>query len=207
MAMKRILPLGILAMCTACGGNSEDGGSCGPGAACGGDLVGSWAVQNVCVVGDSFAEAVTGSLPEQCADAVEQTTLVPMDVVIEYTASGTSRTSGSLRVDVQARLSQACLNAAARMTFPISNTTCRLAGATAQAQTEEEYPGATYSCTDAGDSCLCDVSVPTPLEGSGTYAVQGDQIISDGQGIDYCISGNTLSIEQPEGRFEARRLR
>jgi hypothetical protein len=205
--MKRLLLLGTLALGTACGGDSEDGGSCRERAACGGDIVGSWAVQSVCIVDASIAQGFTEALPEQCSKAVEQTTLSPLDLVVEYTASGMTRATGSLRADVQARFSQACLNAIAGTNFPISNTNCRLVGDSAQAQGEDEYPGSTYSCTQAGSSCLCDISVPTPIDDSGSYAVQGNQLALDGGDVDYCVSGDTLTLQQPEGQFEARRLR
>src|SRR5688572_26974691 len=104
----------VLAVCTACGGDTEDtAGSCRERSACGGDIVGSWAVQNICVAENTFAQAFTSGLPSQCDDATEQAALSPMDLVVEYTAGGTTSSTGALRIDLQARLSQACLNALA----------------------------------------------------------------------------------------------
>ena len=174
-----LFPLLILANCNA-GDNSHEAARCGTFEACGGDLVGTWGIEESC----AGLQAT-----EQCPQSAALYSRYNRTGVYEFGESGeltmTQRTRSSFHWNV-----------------PLS---CFPGYGCTSLESLLAYDGvgtdADATCTDQGDSCSCDVTSSVEETFSGTYEADGSQLaFSNGVEYYFCVDGSELSLKA--GAFE-----
>jgi hypothetical protein len=168
-AFQLAVPLLSSALLAATGCGGDDGFSCGT-AACGGDPVGTWTIQDVCFNADLEP-------PDECPDA---TISADFDLSGSITFADDETYTGS---------SQSTIS----LEFVIPGS-C-LPGLTSCDQLEDEDT----TCTGTPDTeCSCSSTSEESSDDSGTWTTNGNQINLDGDGDgDYCVDGNAMSIHSP----------
>jgi hypothetical protein len=168
----RILPtLAIVSMTAAlaaCGG--DDSPTCGTFAACGGDVVGSWTLQDFC---DFGLDQMVEGCPEATFDFSGVT----------FAGSATFNDDGSYSSSVQA-------TGNAALTVPSS---CLPPGATCE---DVGQNGNDVTCTTDGDHCACTAPVDNNDDRNGTWSTSGNQLTLDTDPpIPYCRDGSALTVQ------------
>jgi hypothetical protein len=182
MMRLRLGVLGVLLASSAalgCGGAS--GGTCASGTACGGDIVGTWAVTSSCI-----SETITGG---QCAGGT-QTVAGTVTGTITYGADLTYNQNFVLIATQTASVPTACL---------VSGTiTLTCDQFRQQILTSGAYTTATCSPTSGG--CACTGSINRTAQVTGTYTTTGSGLLtttSSTGGVsnfDFCAKGTTLTL-------------
>jgi hypothetical protein len=173
--------LAVLAGSVSCGGG-DSSGSCGMGAACGGDLVGTWKVVSSCT-------ALQGTLTDtDCPTAT-------LDGRIEFAGTATYTSAKTYTLVMTVSGTETIL-------FP---STCLSATCDQLSQKFQATPPDGFSamhCTSAaGGACSCaGTLIPQPHSETGTYTTSGGSVTttptdgSDAETDQYCVKGNRLDI-------------
>jgi len=173
-------------------GNSDDdgGGTCGKVSACGGDIVGNWAIQDFCVDDSLFAGVDDSSCPESTQS-------------VSFEASGSAAFNADLTYAVSLVQSFSV-----KYGFPRScltsggvTLTCEQLEDGIQNQIsmpDSPFAGATCGSTSGGCSCTFDTPPVTTSE-SGTYTTSGSTVSTMPMGGsadsgEYCVDGGTLHL-------------
>jgi hypothetical protein len=161
--------------------------------ACGGDVVGTWAVTGVCA---EIADAVIDVCP---------TALATLDITLTGTATfnadGTRSTDFTSENTITYTLDAACLNA----------ITMNMPPATCDALSKEADPtsgdGPTTCTGDPSVSCTCVATNPEKTEmKTGTYSVDGSTLVSKNDDdnsmnvAQFCVKDTELRVQQPEDK-------
>lgn len=169
----------VLANCNT-GDNVHEGARCGTLEACGGDVVGTWGIEESC----AGLQAT-----EQCPQSAALYSRYNRTGVYEFSESGeltlTQRTRSSFHWNV-----------------PLS---CFPGYGCSSLESLLAYDGvgaeADATCSDQGDSCSCDVTSSVEEMFTGTYEVDGSHLtLSNDVEYDYCVDGTELSLKS--GAFE-----
>ena len=180
----------LVAVSGGCGG--EDGDSCGEFSACGGEVTGTWQIQNVCFTGNPQAlfEGCMGAKVD--VGGLEMTGNLTLGA--DMTFSRTSMLGGSMSVS----LPSSCL------TFNNITLTCSQLDAAVKAEiaSDPDSEFTSISCQDASGGCSCTFGVmPDSEMETGTYTVQGNVLSLRETGEDesdtfqYCVSSDTLKLQ------------
>jgi hypothetical protein len=180
-------------------------GSCPAFTPCGGDLVGTWYPKSVC------APTSSESLPG-CVIAAPVTDKSGTKASYTFGSDSTVTVSLSGTFDEIIRYSASCLGGDAGAAQTCAAFQQRILQA-AQASADAGQPGFTlekFECSaDSSQACSCDaVYAYVPYTKTGTYTTTGNQITFKGldgsdsgladagasQPMDYCVSGNTLTL-------------
>lgn len=184
--MKTMALVAVLAV-LGCGGSGGGGGSCGKVQPCGGDIHGTWKLNDFCISDPAF-------LGFNARDLCDTATVTLAGSALSGTA--TFGADGTLQVDEVISLSM-------KVDMPAScvpaGTTCdQLAAALAPAG-DAQVSSAT--CAPAGGGCTCQVaSKPRTVTQSGTFTTSGTTLTqtraSDGvpSDVQYCVQGDTLHV-------------
>jgi hypothetical protein len=190
------LGLGLLGCALAACGDDADGDACAPVVACGGDIVGTWQVESICI-SDSVRETYESELPPECAGSYVRADAELGDATLEYTADGVLTSAGSATAIASFRFSEACLLAADE-TFPgLSEASCAALEDSVELALASDDPSVQVSCELGDGACECETRQLTSTMASGTYTVEDDQIVVGGQALDYCVSGDELRYSSP----------
>ena len=198
MSMK-ITWLGLGLLCcaaAACGDDGGDGAACAPVVACGGDVVGTWEIESICISED-VTDNFEAELPPECAGAFLDADVQVSDATLEYTADGTLTTSGSLAVTSQYRFSEACLLAISPDFPDLSDATCAALADSAEVELVSDGTNSTVTCQLGSGACDCETSEVADATSSGSYSLMNDQIVVGPVGLPYCVSGDELRYENP----------
>jgi len=161
-------------------GAGNSGSACPQVPPCGGDLLGDWTIVQACidVPSDLFSDICAGSTVKVSSFTATGT--------VSFKADKTTVSSGVISFVQTTQLPASC----------VSEAQCAASGAAFANDPRYSNGQCQY---DASTGCLCTVtSTQTPMN-SGTYEVQGtDVILSSSNGkmsVDsFCVSGNTLSL-------------
>jgi hypothetical protein len=182
-----------LALC-ACEEDDGDDGvrrageNCEQLTGCGGDVEGTWNVEDICV---ENAVALAGM-------AVDDPACSTLFAGVNVGASGSFMfNAGALTstfmmtVDIHAVWTPACLMALSGATNLDIAATC--------ASLNNEYGSngqfSAASCAVVGGNCDCELSSERELFAGNNYTVQGNKIVYPSEGaIDYCVEGNALTL-------------
>lgn len=195
--------IGVLCLLCGCGGDGGDGnggdgnggdgnggaaGRCGF-SACGGDLVGTWQIQSMCVENPEQMFAVAG-LPAECSDLFGGVDYRPAGEFV-FREDGTGEANVTLMADIEMVLTDACVRAMGGS--GVSPAVCDAMESSFSGSAE--FQGA--ACESGANSCVCLVtSEEMTIASGGAYRVQGDLILEDsGPGSPFCVSGNTLTVQ------------
>jgi len=190
-----VCALGAMAF-VGCGDDDSDGGSgsggdgdgdgdapiadCSTFAACGGDIVGSWTIQEACL-GDF------NPVEDFCSEATVDLSSVSFSGSVEYLADGTYSVSSTQSGSVTVSIPASCLTGV---------TDCNTL------DSDE------FDCSgDATDSCDCTSSAADTVTETGTYATSGNDVTLTPTGDDpetstYCVEGDVLKLRQTDEDLE-----
>jgi hypothetical protein len=160
--------------------------SCGAFSPCGGAVVGTWELKNVCFSGSlPVPIAVPG-----CTGAVGSVQTATVSGTVTYNADLTTTANTTLQWTMKFDIPQSCLG----------GQTC--AQLEAQFKADLADPDSLFtaaSCTGSG-ACVCLMTMkPDTISDPGTYRLAGNQIITrDAMGeeetVDYCASATELKV-------------
>lgn len=175
-----------LATVAACGGSSDNGGgNCSNVSPCGGNVVGTWKITNVCASG-----MLSNSLGSVCPGASEQVGSINASGTATFNSDGTYSTSTTASASVTLTIPNSCLSQSG-VTISCGAIGSSLANPDA---------GTSGSCASNGSNCDCTVaSSPMSSSSAGMYTTSGTTITTTPTGNssssnDYCVQGNTLYL-------------
>jgi hypothetical protein len=187
MKTRTLLAVAVLAA-TPVLGCKDDGGSgsrCGDFSACGGELTGTWTVDDVCLEGDFGAVLQTElGLPDAC-DSFAKSAQLTVAGTLDFT-NGVQTTALSRTITAQA--TQACLSAKAGTTIPMSQAICTALAAEMTLTLVD-----LVTCTLGDNACNC--TATGVIAQVDPYTVSGGTVTytADGTTRDFCVSANTLT--------------
>lgn len=157
--------------------------------ACGGDPVGMWTYESICIEEAGIEELFAGTCPG--TEILSGSGSANGEVTITSTTI-----TRMIDTDVTARVQ-------------VGGTTCIRICSAIPGVVEMMVPGATAVCTagmdgSGNDTCLCDVVFTSTLDESNTYEIQGgDTIVTDAgtateRTFEYCI--------EPDGSLRSREV-
>ena len=165
-------------------GASNGGSTCAAITPCGGDLVGTWMIQDVCL---SATALDTGSAA--CSGATFNLTPFSATGSISFKADNTMVSSAVISFHETVNYPPSCYTEAQCTAFvDLLSTQASVSNA--------------HCSYDAGTGCSCSLDSTQPSMSSGTYQIQGSNVTimttgSDKVGVDeFCVSGDTLRLFQ-----------
>jgi hypothetical protein len=178
--------------CKGSGGvDDQGGGSCSAVTPCGGDVVGAWNVDDICIP-DPSVFVQQGIDEAECQDAFQD---VDIDAsgTMTFTAEGMASTDVSLSIGMHVVWTKACITAL-NPDLGELETSAACTMLMNQSAMNDMFESA--SCRVVGANCECEVQLaPRAMTSSGTYTLDGDQIIDDENvAADYCVSGSSMTI-------------
>jgi len=181
---KSVLLVLVVSGALGCGPDDSAAESCLKVAPCGGDLVGEWRLEAICVqratLEASFAASIAGGFcPTQTLGAVTRGVSGSLVMNADLTFTMTGTLTGSTDFTVPA----SCL----------TGTNCAAVNASLQAEIASHPEVVSGSCS-GGASCLCHQVLSVPFAGSGTYSTAGSTLTADAplNNSQYCVQGNTV---------------
>jgi hypothetical protein len=179
------------------GGSAGSGGTCKAAAPCGGDLEGTWEVTSVCTNGDLAAMmgASMGSgvgLPAACKDLFQDFT-VDMKGTIAF-EQGLMTSTLDTTIKGKEHITPACLVALGAPFTTFTESSC------SDIEGELALNDTPSACTLKAGNCDCEFTGKgdgAPVDHN--YTLSGNQVVDpNGQEapMDYCVSGNTLTLIQ-----------
>ncbi|MBN1656193.1 MAG: hypothetical protein JXA30_20660 [Deltaproteobacteria bacterium] len=184
-----ILPLvGALHGCN--GGDSGENGGGGKCAveACGGDVVGDWEIESICLENPEKFVSLAG-MPSECSDMFKSFEASP-EGTITFGEKGTGKAEISLAFDIEVSITESCLKAMGGSS--VSELYCSLleSGLTDSGEFREA------SCEVTSNHCDCLVTTTEhSISSGGAYRVDGEHISDDsGEKAPFCVSGDTLEM-------------
>jgi hypothetical protein len=167
------------------GAGAASSDECTPIAACGGNLVGTWHVQQGCF--PALAPSVS-----TCSSAVVTLSAVSLSGTLTYNADNTMKSALQGSFTEAAQFPNPCYTQTQCNDFP------------AAADAEPGVSGATCSY-DATTGCACSLMDSLGSTSTGTYQVAGTNVTTTTDGhpsppeIDnFCVSGNTLTLQSTD---------
>jgi hypothetical protein len=171
------------------GGTTGTGGgtgnaTCESNASCGGNIVGTWAVTQVC-------DLTTSVPPGGCADATNIVSDQVQTGTIAFRSDGTATQMFTTTGTLTKSSPPICLTSAMQ--------TCADMDAAARALVGSTYTAA--SCADSAGTCVCTLMFASPANVSGTYTTSGSTLTvvssADTTTGTFCVAGANLIIELP----------
>lgn len=163
-----------------CGGDDNKGNAaCSGFTPCGGNVVGTWDVKDLCVQGKlAIPNCPTAG---SSFDGIRATgTLIFKD---DLTGTGTLTLTGGFRTT----LPQSCLGGASCATTE--------AALKIQLATDPMSPFSSVSCSGT-DPCACVYTLKgTPMMDGGTYSTAGNVLTQGDDKSEYCVTGNELKLK------------
>ena len=163
----------VLANCNT-GDNTHEDARCGTFEACGGDLVGTWGIEESCA-----AVAPVEACPQSSAlySRYNRTGTYEFGETGELVMNQRTRSSFHWNVPLSCFPGYGCATIESLLASDSGGT------------------DADATCSDQGDSCSCDVTASVQESFTGTYETDGSRLVfSNGVEYDYCVDGTELSL-------------
>lgn len=197
MRLFRCVLMAALATISGCDGDESNGtaaSSCGTFSACGGELDGTWQIDDACVGGALLGSlnSELASLPAACHTIFKAAEL-EVSGTIRYEA-GIETTNTTLLGIYSAVYSKECLSAVAGDTITATQDVC------AAAETSVEgTEGMAATCTVANGGCSC--SIQQQLSAgtqTASYTVEGNALVysSSGESNAFCVKADSMQMRQ-----------
>ncbi|MDD9966538.1 MAG: hypothetical protein OXR73_09955 [Myxococcales bacterium] len=169
---------------------------------CGGDVVGTWALEDMCIDGD--LSRISGLNAPECSDAVAGLDLMPDATYV--LSQDRVEVSGQLSMIMTMVISDACVGALASDSSARAEPAfcARLEDNFNSAPSDSTIEGGT--CRAVSGACECEVrSLPREISASSGYRIQGNSLVDDaGNSEPYCVSGDTLQVRSGSLGIEAQ---
>ena len=196
--VRYLWPIALVVAVTVaagCGSKAPEGASCVAAAACGGDVAGTWQVDDECIaIASPFAQ-------HECQQAVNRSTVTVSGTVV-YTPSAGDPTTGTQQsnltyvLSIDEIYSDACLVAIGSK-----------GPSAAACNGLQSYWTGPYAvtCSPRGDTCECQFEDQGTIQQTDTYAIVGTQLVLASSGaVDYCRSGSSLVESSVHGISTSR---
>jgi hypothetical protein len=175
---------------SSCGGGGGGTGQCAGNNSCGGNVVGTWSISNLCVQ-NAAAAAMGTSCPQTQVDASGLMETGTITFNSDMTYASTATLSGTIRET----LPSSCL-----MSQGVTVTCAQLNTELQTLVQAANSPFSGGSCAQASSGCACSFQVASQTSTeSGTYSVSGSTITTMPTGgtnssETYCVQGSTLTL-------------
>jgi hypothetical protein len=182
--------IGALALIATTGCGDNDGASCGEFAACGGDVVGSWSLQNFC--GTAKID------DDDCKGMTMEMNGVNFSGTVTFNADKTYTTDSMRSGYATMHMPSACL------TVQGIKITCEQVNMALMAQRNMDAPFSGITCSAEPAGCACKVTFkPESSKETGKYSTSGTTLTTtsaagDTETNDYCVAGSTLRMKPPK---------
>jgi hypothetical protein len=209
---SRIILIGVLAAVSSgawgCGDSGDDakpgntagmggGGDCPALKACGGDPVGDWTVDDVCVANPGGLFEATVNQPD-CKNALKETG--PISATGGYNLTADKKAVSTISVSGSGTFlfNDACVKALGVAQSAASECS--------KIQTElgKQSGVKSATCTAKAPNCECVVNLTTSLMGMGTYTVADNKLTVNGVAQPFCVEGGKLTIEPTSAGVTAK---
>jgi hypothetical protein len=167
-----------------CGGDSGGAGACGI-SGCGGDIKGTWDIEALCIRVSSKAFSTGIAACDAAAQAAVASAKVTSMAQITFTDT-TYTMTGTVGLDAHYVFTNACLTAGGGSSA--SAATCN------SLQTNLTNTGQVGTCSLSGETCVCDSTQSIPLSDSGSYSVDGTNLVMGSERDPFCVQGDTAQI-------------
>jgi hypothetical protein len=186
-------------LATSCGGRIDRAsGRCRDFSPCGGNIEGTWQVDDVCFTDDPVASANSwyASQFAACTDSIK-TLSTTFSGTIDYSAGVETADFESVTVYTSLYTAE-CLSAIERSNITISTDVCsRLESGVIP------FAKANGTCTPVRAACSCEMtSIETQGRRTTDYAVEGNTIVTDGSSDDFCVDGERLMVRSTNSAGE-----
>lgn len=182
----------VIAAQIGCSGSDSAGASCGAFTPCGGELVATWNIQQLC----SPQRA-----PADCPGYKLDLSRVMANGTVTFAADKSYNTMVTTTGTADITVPKTCLTLMG-MTLTCQQLNALLALAAADPDSDIK----SAMCSEAGADCACSVtSKGNPQTERGTYRTSGSTVFIKANGSmnetpnDYCVSGNTLKTAEQMG--------
>jgi hypothetical protein len=179
-----VLLTGAAVVLLGCGSGS---GQCGGNVACGGNLVGTWNIEDLCV--ESATSTMTGST---CSGIGVSTSGLRESGTITFNADLTYTSNATISGSLSETVPSSCLTTGG------VTVSCAQLNAGFQPASDGGLAGSCVS--GGGGSCVCSFQFPsqTSME-SGTYSISGSTVTNTptagtASSSSYCVQGSTLTL-------------
>ena len=179
---------------TACGGDEDSGGAnCAAGEACGGDVVGTWQIQDSCAYGNFI-----DTMDTMCSETTVDASGLKMTGTMAFKADKTYTTNSVLNGTMKMKMPSSCLNDES------GSLTCEQFGALFTAFSALGGGNEISIQCSGTTTCACDLKFNSAKnEEVGNYALNGKKITltsndedNEPETSDYCVKGSALSMSQ-----------
>ena len=179
--MRRLRPSPALVAClglVGCQVGDPHDPRCGTFEACGGDVVGTWGIEESCAVASPAAD---------CPQSTRIYTSYNRTGTYEFSETGELVMTERTRYSLHQNMPLSCLDGASCVTFE------------SLLESDVGGPGQTVdadaTCKESGSSCSCDVTASTTEMLTSTYEIDGSTLVlSNGVEYDYCVDGTELAL-------------
>jgi hypothetical protein len=194
----RQLALWLIWSIASCGDDAGGAGECAPVEPCGGDIVGRWAIESICVSQDELGRIFESDLPAECSGAFVRSEASIDGATLEYAADGMLTSAGAASIHSEFRFSEACLVALSADFPALSAASCASIADGAVADLELQDPGAgTVTCRLSGSACDCEADAAMSSVSAGGYALMNNRVVIGPIAMPYCVSGDVLRYATP----------
>jgi hypothetical protein len=211
----RAIRLGVLAavsgLVLACGGDDSSGGggssagraangggagSAGSGSGatctalkpCGGDPIGNWTVEDLCVKEPQKLFAAALNQPA-CSAALKSTKNIVGTGMYQLGADKNATSTISVSGTAEFSFNDGCVKALAIAQSAASECS------KVEAEFKKQSAVKSAVCAAAGGNCDCTIMSDLSFAGNGSYTVSNNQIMISGLTQPFCVAGNTLTVE------------
>ena len=209
---SRAILIGVLAAVSSgtwsCGGDDSDstpsnnaghGGSedCPALQACGGDPVGDWKVDDVCLANPEDLFDAFANQPE-CKNSLTHTE--PIEASGGYNLGSDKKAVSTISVKGSGTLSfnDACVKALGVGQSASGDCT------KVQAELAKQSGVKSATCTVKAPNCECNLALEVALAGMGTYSVSGDKLTVNGTAQPFCVKDGKLTLESTSNGVTAK---
>jgi hypothetical protein len=195
---SRVIIIGVLAAVSSgawgCGGDDggdtppNGGGNCPAVQACGGDPVGDWSSDDVCVSDpDKLFEGAVNQ-PE-CKDALTDSSAIDTSGTYSLTADKKVNSDIKLSGTGTFLFNDACVKA-----LEVAQSAAAECSKI-QAELSKQSGVKSATCTAKAPNCECVMSLETALKGMSTYTVADNKITVMGVAQPFCVQGSKLTLQ------------
>lgn len=192
---------GVSAAAVGCGGG-DGSSSCGPFTACGGDVVASWSIKQVC--GETTAPIMN------CQGGQVDGKKFKLTGTFTYRADMTYTETVAISGTVSATIPMQCL-ALEPGQPPLSCAQLQAFYTLLLSRSTDGMPSPVTGVTCTGTAvCSCSITLrPTTETETGIWKTEGNSLITTPQGSsrsstsEYCVSGTALRLRDPPSMMQA----
>ncbi len=196
---SRAIRMGVLAAMSswivACGGDdgedtpSNGDNMCPSLEACGGDPVGDWTIDDICVTNPRTFFASTVGVRE-CADALKKTSGIEGSGMYRLTAEKMAVSTLVVTATADFEFSDACVKA-----LGVADSAASECSKIQDELTKDSSMVKGATCTASGANCNCTVMSAVSFAANASYTVEANSIKVQNLDQPFCVQGSTMKLK------------